>query len=59
MEQLMKNAGADRVSDEAKAALKDLLEEYGERIAKDATTLAEHAGRKTIKARDIKLAAKQ
>ncbi len=59
MEQLIKNAGADRVSDSAKAALKELLEEHGMKLAQHALKLAEHAGRKTIKAEDIKLAAKE
>ncbi|MBW3018978.1 histone family protein [Candidatus Woesearchaeota archaeon] len=58
MEQLMKIAGADRVSDSAKIALKDVLEEYAIRVAKDAAKYAEHAGRKTVKAEDIKLATK-
>lgn len=58
MEQIMKQAGAERVSDQAKIALKSLLEEYAKKIAKDAVKFSEHAGRKTIKAGDIKLAAK-
>ncbi len=59
MEQLMKQAGAERVSDKAKAALKEVLEEYGKTVAADAVKFALHAGRKTIKAGDIKLAVKK
>ena len=58
MENIMKKAGAERVSDKAKAALKFVLEEKAEKIAESALRLALHAGRKTIKAGDIKLAAK-
>ena len=56
MEKLLKNCGADRVSDEAKAALRDVLEEVGGDIGKQAVRLSNHAGRKTVKADDIKLA---
>jgi len=59
MEQIMKQAGAERVSDKAKATLKEELEEYAKKIAKDAVTYALHAGRKTIKSGDIKLAVKK
>jgi len=58
MEKIMKKCGAERVSDKAKAALKSALEEIAEEIATDAVKLATHAGRKTIKASDIKLASK-
>ncbi|MBW2970935.1 NFYB/HAP3 family transcription factor subunit [Candidatus Woesearchaeota archaeon] len=58
MEKIMKQAGAERVSDKAKLALKSVLEEIAEDIATDAVKLAMHAGRKTVKASDIKLATK-
>ena len=58
MEKILKLAGAERVSDKAKAALKDTLEEKPEAIAANAVKLASHAGRKTVKAGDIKLASK-
>jgi len=58
MEKVLKNSGAERVSDKAKAALKEVVEEISEEIAQNAVRLASHAGRKTVKARDIKLAAK-
>lgn len=59
MEKVLKEAGARRVSNKAKAALKETLEEIAEKIAIDSVRLASHAGRKTVKERDIKLASKQ
>ena len=58
MEKIIKNSGAERVSDKAKEALKDIIEERAEEIAQSAVRLAMHAGRKTVKAGDIKLAIK-
>ena len=59
MEKLLKKCGAERVSDKAKAALKNVIEEKAEEIATKAIRLAIHAGRKTVKEGDIKLAAKE
>jgi DNA-binding protein len=58
MEKLLKQSGAERVSDKAKIALKDVLEDIAEEVAQNAVKLAQHAGRKTVKSEDIKLAAK-
>ncbi len=58
MEKILKLAGAERVSDRAKVALKNVIEDSAEGIASQAVKLALHAGRKTVKAGDIKLAAK-
>lgn len=59
MEKILKQAGAHRVSEKAKIALKNVAEEIAENISVSAIRLASHAGRKTVKEDDIKLAAKQ
>ena len=58
MERIIKNAGAIRVSEEAKKELNSILEKKGEKIAKKAILYAEHAGRETIQAKDVLLALK-
>ena len=59
MGKIMRNSGAERVSDDAKAELKRLIEEKADKIAARALKFALHAGRKTIKAEDIKLALRE
>ena len=54
----MREAGALRVSDDAKAALAEVLEQEALKISSEAKKLAEHAGRKTVTEKDIRLAVK-
>ncbi|MFW5865533.1 MAG: histone family protein [Nanoarchaeota archaeon] len=56
MERILKKAGSQRVSEEAKVALRQVLEDISIEIGEEATKLAAHAGRKTVKAEDIRLA---
>ena len=53
---LLKNAGANRISDDAKIELANVLEDIGMDISEEAVKLAKHAGRKTVKATDVALA---
>jgi DNA-binding protein len=59
MDKIMRDSGAERVSDDAKEALADSLQEEGKRISEEANKLAKHAGRKTITSKDILLAIKK
>ncbi len=59
IERLMRKAGAQRISADAKEKLREILEEIALEIAGIAVELAAHAGRKGVTAEDIKIAAKQ
>jgi histone H3/H4 len=58
MEKILKNSGAERVADNAKVALRNIIEGIAEEISIQANKLASHAGRKTVKSEDIRLASK-
>lgn len=56
---MIKSAGAERVSEDAGEALRDVLEAKAEEVAKKAISLANHAKRKTLKKEDIAEAVKE
>ena len=58
MDKIMREAGALRVSDGAKEALAEVLEQKALEISLEGKKLAEHAGRKTVTEKDIHLANK-
>lgn len=58
MEKIMKKNGANRVSADAKEALRDALEDIGRKVSEKANSIAKHAGRTTVKSEDVKLALK-
>jgi len=59
MHRMCKKSGAERVSECATRELAKTLEEIGVRIAADALVYTMSDGRKTLKARDVKLAARK
>ncbi len=57
MHRICKKAGAERVSGSASVELAKVLDEIGIKVARDALDYAMHAGRRTVKAKDIEIAA--
>ena len=55
---IIKDTGAERVSEDAKAELAAYLEEVARNVAIEANNVAKFAKRKTITPEDIKLAIK-
>jgi len=58
MYRIIIKSGGERVSEEAADQLRRIIEEVATKISNQAVDLSLHAGRKTIKAEDIQLAAK-
>lgn len=58
MSRILKKAGAGRVSNESANELRRVVEEIAVSIAENAVALSAHAGRRTVKADDVKLASK-
>ncbi|RLG37267.1 histone [Methanosarcinales archaeon] len=50
---IIRNAGAERVSEDASTTLVEIIEEYARKVAEEAVSLAKHSGRKTVKKEDI------
>ncbi len=57
VKRILSNANAERVSDDAVKALAETLIAYGVCVSEKAVKICKHAGRKTVKAGDIKISA--
>ena len=55
---LMQQAGGKRISDESVEELVHYLISFGAKIGERALAIAQHAGRKTVQAGDIRIALK-
>jgi len=58
LEKLARQAGGERISAPALRALKEILLEITDEVARDAIKMAEHANRITIKREDVVLASR-
>ena len=59
VERIMREAGAKRVSKEARLAFAEYMEKLTECLAQEAGEFAEHFGRRTITEKDVELAKKR
>ena len=55
---IFKKSGAERVSNESVDELRRTIEDIAIEIAKSAVDMTKHAGRKTVRSDDVKLASK-
>ncbi|MEK6959320.1 MAG: histone [archaeon] len=59
VDRIIRKASGIRVSEGAAKELSLYLEEVGMKVSQEASTLAKHAGRKTVTDEDIRLALKK
>lgn len=58
MRRFFKRAGAKRISKKAAIELAGIIEKRGSELARESQRLSEHAGRRTVMRRDVKMARK-
>jgi histone H3/H4 len=58
LERIAKDAGAERISANAVEAIREAVLDEAEKIAMEAVAMSRHAGRVTVKAKDIKIVRK-
>lgn len=58
IDRILRKAGAERVAGGAKKELRRVVEDVGLEIAEEAVRIAQHTGRKTVKAEDVRLASR-
>jgi histone H3/H4 len=59
VERIMREAGAKRVSKEARQAFADYIEQLTKSLSIEASEFADHFGRRTITEKDVELAKKR
>ena len=59
LKRILKNAGAERVSDDAVEALRDEVEDQAHDLAQKARDYAHHAKRKTVQREDVTAARRE
>ncbi|KXA91906.1 histone [candidate division MSBL1 archaeon SCGC-AAA259D18] len=59
VDRIIRKAGGRRVSESAAEELAEILEDKGVKIAGEAVELSEHAGRKTVRDEDVRLAVRR
>lgn len=59
VDRIIRNQGAKRVSEDAAKEFAEVLEDIAADLAAESAALASHAGRKTVKAEDVRLASRK